>query len=197
MKQIMLGFHNYHDKYGCFPPTYTVDESGKPLHSWRVLILPYIEQNSLYEKIRLDESWDSEHNRQFHSEAPSIFRCPSAGDLREAPAVPAPAGSFYSVIDGEEAVFLGSQTKSMPEEKKSSNTIFLVERRMPVNWMDPSREITFETACKGINADAMGISSYHPGGVNTAYGDGSVQFLPDTTNSDTWHEMLMLNKKEK
>ena len=195
IKQIMLAFHNYHDNYKCFPPAYSVDEDGKPLHSWRVLILPYIEQTALYEQIRLDEPWDSEHNHQFHAKAPSVFRCPSAGELREAPSVPAPAGCFYSVIVGKETAFFGPETRSMSEASSPlSETIFLVERRMPVNWMDPSREITFETACQGVNVDAMGISSYHVGGVNVALGDGSCHFIADTIDSETLRKMLMFGK---
>ncbi len=82
MKQILIGLQNYHDTYNAFPPAYTVDEDGKPLHSWRVLILPFIEQQALYEQIRLDEPWDSEHNRQFHAVNMQEFRCPSAVDPR-------------------------------------------------------------------------------------------------------------------
>jgi len=193
MKQIVLGFDNYHDKHGCFPPAYTVDEDGKPLHSWRVLILPYIEQRDLYEKIRLDEPWDSEHNRQFHTEAPTIFRCPSGSPPETVP-VPAPAACFYSVIDGAEAAFFGSQTRSKADVKELRETIFLVERRIPVNWMDPSNEMTFETACKGINADAMGISSYHTKGAHIALGDGYVRFLSDSIDSETLRKMLRCKK---
>lgn len=64
--QLALAFHNYHDMYGSFPPAYTKDENGKILHGWRVLILPFIEERELYEKIRLNEPWDSEYNSQFH-----------------------------------------------------------------------------------------------------------------------------------
>ena len=192
MKQIMLAFHNYSDSYGCFPPAYTVDEDGKPLHCWRVLILPYLEQVQLYEQIRLDEPWDSEHNSQFHSEAPSAFRCPSG--LGDPDSVPETAGSFYSVIVGADAAFFESQTKSSTKEERE-NTIFLVERKTPVNWMDPSQEITFETACKGINVDATGISSNHSSGVNIAFGDGSVGFLEDKTDGKKLREMLRLHKK--
>lgn len=193
MKQIMLGFHTYFDNYDCFPPVYTVDENGQPLHSWRVLILPYLEQNTLYEKIRLDEPWDSEHNRQFHAEAPSVFRCPS-GTPPETVEIPVPAGSFYSVVDGPDAAFFGSQSKPSTEEERAE-TIFLVERRTPVNWMDPSREITFEIACQGVNVDAMGISSYHPGGASVACGDGSVTFLSDSIKPGELRKMLTLDKK--
>lgn len=195
MKQMLLGFHNYFDQYGCFPPAYTMDESGKPLHSWRVLILPNLEQNAIYEKIRLDEPWDSEYNCQFHSEAPSIYQCPSANAAHEK-TVPVQGGCFYSVIDGEEAAFFGSQTKSMPPTTSLQNIIFIVERRIPVNWMDPSREITFEAACKGINVDAMGISSYHSGGVNVGMGDYNIRFISDSIDSETLRTMLMFNQTQ-
>jgi prepilin-type processing-associated H-X9-DG protein len=188
MKQIMFAFHDYHDKHGHFPPAYSVDENGKPLHSWRVLILPYYVdgRDDWSEKIRFDEPWDSEHNRQFHSVVPSIFLCPSYRSLKST--VPTKGGCNYSIIVGTEAAFSGSEPREM--SKETSNTIFVVERRVPVNWMDPSREISFEVACQGINADAMGISSFHPGGVNCAMGDGSVQFLSDSIASVLLLEML-------
>src|SRR5207244_4506816 len=47
LKQIGLALQNYHDDFGCFPPAYIADENGRPMHSWRVLILPYIEQVGL------------------------------------------------------------------------------------------------------------------------------------------------------
>jgi hypothetical protein len=98
------------------------------------------------------------------------------------------------VIDGSEAAFFGSHTMSGSTEEQKE-TIFLVERRIPVNWMIPSGEITFETACNGINVDAMGISSYHPGGVIVALGDGTTHFLSDNTDSETLRKMLTLHKK--
>ena len=80
----------------------------------------------------------------------------------------------------------------MPDEKVLGETIFLVERRVPVNWMDPSRELSFDVACKGVNVDAMGISSYHSGGVNVALGDGSVRFLSDSMDGVELRKMLTL-----
>ena len=195
MKQILIGLQNYHDTYNAFPPAYTVDEDGKPLHSWRVLILPFIEQQALYEQIRLDEPWDSEHNRQFHAVNMQEFRCPSAVDpRRESVPVPAPTGCYYSLVTGPETAFDGPKSKSESAGTNLSNTIFLVERRTPVNWMNPLGEMTFETACQGINVDAMGISSYHPGGANVGMADGAVRFLSDTIDKDELREMLMFKK---
>ena len=63
LKQVALALHNYHDVFQAFPPAYTVDEDGKPLHSWRTLILPYLEQAALYEQIDLSKPWDAPENR--------------------------------------------------------------------------------------------------------------------------------------
>jgi len=70
LKQIALAMHNYHDTYGTFPPHAIYSKDGKPLLSWRVMILPYIEQNNLYQQFHLDEPWDSEHNQKLMQQMP-------------------------------------------------------------------------------------------------------------------------------
>jgi len=204
MKQIALAFRSYHEERGHFPPVYTVDEDGKPLHSWRVLILPYIEQQELYDKIRLDEPWDSEYNQQFHEAVPDIFRCPSNphhkspnhSPRESAPYIPSLGGSTYSVVYGAETPFTDSQPTSFKNmQDDASNVIILAERLIPVNWMNPLSDIAFETACKGINVDAMGISSCHPGGVSVAFGDGSVRFISNTIDNETLRKMLTLTSR--
>ncbi|MBR5243975.1 MAG: DUF1559 domain-containing protein, partial [Thermoguttaceae bacterium] len=77
LKMIAVAMRAYCDENGVLPPAYTVDEAGRPLHSWRVLILPYLENSTLYREIRLDEPWDSEWNSRFHSLPVSPFACPS------------------------------------------------------------------------------------------------------------------------
>ena len=77
-KGILLAFHNYSDTHGALPPLYTVDDEGKPLHSWRVLILPFLDQQDLYNQIRLDEPWDSEYNKQFHDRMFYYYQCHSS-----------------------------------------------------------------------------------------------------------------------
>ena len=201
LKEIAIAFHYYRAEHGHLPSAYTVDENGKPLHSWRVLILPYIEQNELYEQIRLDEPWNSEYNRRFHANAPSVFQCPSSHHVGRCPTClrghdSVEGGAFYSVVCGAETAFTGSQpTKLEDMTGGTSNTIVVVERRTPVNWMDPSREIPFETAIKGINVDAMGISSYHSCVVLAAFGDGRVQSISDSVDNETLRALLTLDKE--
>ena len=65
-----------------FPPAYTTSKDGKPLLSWRVLILPYLEQEALYKEFHLDEPWDSPHNRTLIARMPAVYRCPMEVDGR-------------------------------------------------------------------------------------------------------------------
>jgi prepilin-type processing-associated H-X9-DG protein len=197
-----LAFHNYHDTHGSFPPAYTVDENGKPLHSWRVLILPFIEQSELYKKIRLNEPWDSEYNRQFHGIQIRTFQCPTRRDTLSARNIRnvfvknrdilCMENCDYSVVIGEETIFSGSQAITFSDiSNGTSNTILIVERMLPVNWMDPNNEIRFDVAREGVNRNLRGIGSEHfSGGANVGFADGSVRFLPNDTDCETLREML-------
>ena len=185
LKGLSLAFHNYHDVHGSFPPAYTVDENGKPLHSWRVLILPYIEQKELYDKIRLDEPWDSEYNRQFHDVQISLYRCPSSSrhvlmPLKNSNTLRAD-NCYYSVVVGDDTLFSGGTPVRYSDITNGTvNTILLVERLVPVCWMDPNNEIRFENACQGINKTLFGIGSEHPSGMNVSFADGSIRFLSES-----------------
>ena len=71
---IALAVINYtYDHDEAFPPPFSVDKNGKPLHSWRVLILPYLDEEGLARRIRLNEPWDSEYNKQFHNQMPPVY----------------------------------------------------------------------------------------------------------------------------
>jgi len=199
---VLVGMYNYHDQYKSFPPAYTVDESGKPLHSWRVLILPFLESTELkelYDDIRLDEPWDSEHNRQFHSREPHLFQCPSDRDTGMRAFL---SGRFnklllsdlncnYSVVVGEQTIFPDSKTTHFGNVSDGlSNTILIVERMFPICWMDPTHEITFDDACRGINAGVYGPGSGHVGGCNMAIADGSVRYISETIEPETLKGLL-------
>src|SRR5690348_6194553 len=73
LKQVALALMDYQAAYRKFPPAVVRDKAGRPLYSWRVLVLPFLEQQRLYEQFHLDEPWDSEHNKQFLKETPSGY----------------------------------------------------------------------------------------------------------------------------
>ncbi|MBN1910581.1 MAG: DUF1559 domain-containing protein [Pirellulales bacterium] len=81
LRQIGAALQEYHADHGSFPPACVRDEDGMPMHSWRVLLLPYLEQGDLYKRIRLDEPWDSLNNTKVAAVAPSCFHCPCGPTL--------------------------------------------------------------------------------------------------------------------
>src|SRR5207244_11694577 len=76
LKQIALAFHNYHDTFGTFPPAAIYSKDGKPLLSWRVAILPYLDQDALYQQFKLDEPCDSAHNKLLLDRMQPIYLTP-------------------------------------------------------------------------------------------------------------------------
>ncbi|MDZ7618474.1 MAG: DUF1559 domain-containing protein, partial [Patescibacteria group bacterium] len=74
-----LAMHSYHAAYGHLPPAYLADKDGKPLHSWRVLILPYVEEQDLYDA-RFDEPWNGPNNIRLAHKMPKLYHCPSEPD---------------------------------------------------------------------------------------------------------------------
>src|SRR5438093_7201056 len=73
LKQLALAMHNYHDTYGHLPPAALKNKKGKPLLSWRVALLPFVEEDKLYKEFRLDEPWDSAHNKKLLAKMPKLF----------------------------------------------------------------------------------------------------------------------------
>ena len=147
VQAIVLAMLIYEKQHKGLPPAWTVDREGKPLHSWRVLLLPYLgeEAKKLYAQIRLDEPWDSEHNRQFHHAAVPFYQCPAA-ELESGETV-------YSVIVGKKTAFRGSegvQFDTFGSERK--NLILVAERKTPVCWMDPGSEVTATTAVTEVGS---------------------------------------------
>ena len=200
LKQMMIAFHNFHDVMQKLPRAYTVDAKGKPLHSWRVLILPYIGETVLYDKIRFDEPWDSEWNRQFHAQMPSVYACPKRSDDGGEEGI-----THYSVICGEETPFPpmtegDSRTiggLSLGEiSDGTSNTIGIVEREKGICWMDPTQEFPFaaledsdDETDDETSDETNALGSVHRDGFHAALMDGSVRFVPDATPRETLRAM--------
>jgi hypothetical protein len=191
LKEIAIALHNYHETYKSFPPAYVADENGRPIHSWRVLILPFLEQKALYDNYRLDEPWDGPNNRQIAAEL-KIFMCGS--DQRGI------AGqTSYVAVVGPGTAWAGAKSVKFEEITDGiSNTILLVEvHNSGIHWMEP-RDLDASQMAMAINANPArkgvipGISSGHPGVAQAAMADGSVRALPDDTPPATVRAMLTI-----
>jgi prepilin-type N-terminal cleavage/methylation domain-containing protein len=170
LKQIALALHNYHEVYGAFPPAYVADASGKPMHSWRVLILPFLEASPLYSEYNFSEPWDGPNNSRLLSRMPPVYACPSHGN--------APGGTTtaYAAVFGEHCVFRGSEpVKFMDIPDGLSNTLIVAEAtEAGIPWMKPE---DVDIAKHPSLGDRAGFSSNHTGGIHALLGDGSVRFI--------------------
>ena len=179
MKQIGLAMHNYHDTYKRFPARASFDDGGKPLLSWRVHILPFIEQQPLYEQFHLDEPWDSEHNKTLIPLMPQVYRNPSSG--------PDPSLATYVVPTGEGTLFDGQEgTKIAEITDGTSGTIMAlaVNPEAAVTWTRPD---DWE-----YDADdpLAGLGKAHPGGFIVLLADGSVRFISATVDPTMFRALL-------
>lgn len=143
LRQIGLALYNYHDAYGSFPPAWTTDADGRPLLSWRVLLLPYLDQLSLYEEFDLTEPWDGPHNRELLRRIPSPYACPSSVSDEEGGET---ATSYVAVMEkgprGQvhpPAAFPISETAHRnPCSSSNATRTFPGPNRATCRWMKPS-----------------------------------------------------------
>ena len=176
LKRIVLGLHIYHDVHRKFPAQANYDPQGKPLLSWRVHILPYLGEEKLYKEFHLDEPWDSEHNKQLIARIPAIYRCPSMKwSLKNK--------TTYLGPVNESAMFTGA-ADGVPIKDVAdgtSNTIFIVDAddNHAVIWTKPE-DLQYDP-----KNPRNGLAGHHEGFIVTAFVDGSVRFLPDTTDNAT------------
>jgi RNA polymerase sigma factor (sigma-70 family) len=109
LKKLGLAMHNSHDTYGHFPLAATTDKKGKALLSWRVELLPYLEENNLYMQFKRDEPWDSPHNKKLLSKMPAVFAPPGVKTRQ-------PYSTFYQVFVSARSRAGGGQPAGMPAQ---------------------------------------------------------------------------------
>jgi len=192
LRQIMLALHVYHDVNKCFPPAYVADKNGKPMHSWRVLILPWLQYGVLYDAYDFNEPWDGPNNRKLLAARPNDYVCPSDDKARS----PSATQTSYVAIVGANAAWTGEKSTDLKElagKGGLAKTIMLVEvANSGIQWSEP-RDLSLEAIAKAAAAAPNsvgfvkhtrrtdGFFFYHDTvvyGANVGFADGSVRFLP-------------------
>lgn len=177
LRQIGLALHNYNERYGTLPPAFVADETGKPMHSWRVLILPFLGEQSLYDEYNFSESWDGPNNSRLMARMPRLFACPLD------PASTGSTNTAYAAVLGEHCLFQGAEPVAFKEVTDGlSNTLLVGEVRASIPWMKPE---DVDIKLKPSIGTAGGFGSYHAGGANFLLGDGSVRLIQQNISQAT------------
>ncbi len=187
MKQIALAIHNYESVYKSLPPAYTVDSEGNKLHSWRTLILPFLEQNAVYSRIDFSKSWDHSDNAFALELQVPTYMCPSSS---------LPKGhTLYLAIVDPQSVFPGeTQTTFSQITDGTSNTVMVYESdpATSVHWMEP-RDGDMDAFMSAFSSDHR---HSHTGGANCTLADGSVRFFSNNTPPATLRALATRNGGE-
>jgi hypothetical protein len=181
-----VAMHRYQEDHGSLPPPAVYDKEGKPLLSWRVLLLPYMGDNDLHKEFRLDEPWDSPHNRRLLPKMPKVYApfdgCPT----------PEPFTTFYQVFVGKGTAFEGPKGLHLGEDfpDGTSNTILIVEAGSAVPWTMPE-ELPYAAdrplpALGGMFRDTFRV----------AFADGSIINIRKTTSEATIRAAITRNGGE-
>ncbi len=178
-KEILLAMHNYEATYNRFPSPAITDSDGKPLLSWRVALLPYLDQQALYDKFHLDEPWDSEHNLPLVQQMPMTYVDPSA-PLENGLTI------FHAIVGEHTGLNPKQPTKFSQFTDGLSNSILIAEvnRDQAVPWTKPA-DIEID-----LNDPKALMGNTHQGGFTVGMGDGSVRFISSMIDSEAFKAML-------
>lgn len=183
LRQIALALNNYEQEYKALPPAHTVDATGRPLHSWRTLILPYLEQESLYKTIDLSKPWNDPVNAKALETQISAFHCVMATGPENT--------TTYLAIRAPGGCFLPHEPRPLKEITDDPwLTLMVIEagEENAVPWMAP------------VDADESLVMSlgpntklHHAGGTNVCLVDGGVRFLKATTPTKVRRALISIS----
>ena len=159
--QLQLALSNYESTYGSLPPSAITNANGEPLLSWRVALLPFMEEGALYNQIKLDEPWDGPNNRKFNGRRPLLFSCPSHLDDAEK------GYTSYVAVIGPRTLFPGGGKAKRRGDIRDdpASTLMVVETTTAsINWMEP-RDLEWDRMSFRVNDHSQpSISSDHQTG---------------------------------
>jgi hypothetical protein len=180
LKQIGIAMHNYADTTGSMPPAAACDKTGKPLLSWRVLILPYVEEGELFKEFKLDEPWDSDHNKKLLARMPKVYAIPGVTK-------PGGTDTHYRVFVGNGAGFDWVRGARFPNDfpDGTSNTLLCVTAATAVPWTKPD-ELEFDPQ-KDMTRLAGPVVN---GRMQFLLFDGSVRTGAKTPSKQTFHALI-------
>jgi hypothetical protein len=177
LKDIAVAVSKYRNKHGRFPPAVIYDFSGKPMHSWRTLILPYLEEGSLFAEYRFDEPWDSLHNKEVTYVQVMVFQCAASERV-------GPCDTNYVALIAPGSIWSGEQGAKLDElTDGDKHTLIIIElKNSGIHWAEP-RDLDLDNLPQGFDKNHLGKSlSPHVKGIVAVYADGHVETIPSNSS---------------
>ncbi|MBI1248589.1 DUF1559 domain-containing protein [bacterium] len=174
LKQLALALHHYHDAYGRFPAAYLADADGKPMHSWRVLILPFLDEKDLFDRYDFDQPWNSPHNLAVAKQTPAVYESMLLSSKQNKQGL-----TTYKALAGPNTVLSTEGARSFREiPNGTANTIMTVDdTERPVPWSKPED-------ISPVDFLSTTWSDGYFQGVNVGLADGSVRFVTDENKEE-------------
>jgi prepilin-type processing-associated H-X9-DG protein len=186
LEDLASAMHDYEGVHKHLPPAAFSEPEGKRLLSWRVAILPYLndpEASDLYREFKLDEPWDSDHNKQLLTRMPDIFVVPGKATQ--------PGYTYYQVLTGPRTAFENPKGQTLDEFPDGlENTFLIVEAQNAVPWTKPD-DLAYDPD------KPLPRFGTHFGGFNAAFADGSAQHIPANTDTTTLRGLITRNGRER
>jgi hypothetical protein len=185
LRQIGIAMHNYASDHGHLPPAAITGQDGRPLLSWRVALLPYLEEAELYQQFKLDEPWDSPHNKQLLVRMPKVYAPPGITTAQ-------PHLTYYQVFTGSGTLFEPGRKLSFDHIRDGAvNTVLLVEAGEPAPWTKPD-DLPYDP--KRPLPKLGGLSER--GSFNVVMADGSIRFIPGQFDEATFRALITRDGNE-
>ncbi|MFM8328592.1 MAG: DUF1559 domain-containing protein [Pirellulaceae bacterium] len=187
LSRIAQALASYADRHGRFPPAEVLSPEGKPLYGWRVLILPELDEEGLYQRFRLDEPWDSENNLELVNQMPAIFASPA-----DSAAVPSNNSNYY-VISGSDSLVVSSGLGRAVSDliDPLDQTLLVVESAAAGNsYWTQAGGLPLRSLRMGVQP-GKSLGGVHPGGALGACVDGTVVWLDANTPARSLRTMAI------
>jgi hypothetical protein len=191
LKQLGLALLSFQEYYGCLPPACIPDEHGKPMHSWRVLILEFMGWELLYQKYDFSEPWNGPHNAQlaeeFHQRYGTWLQCRSEDQAE-------PMWTSYVAVVGRGTLWSG-QSPGRVTHAAAGKILVLEVANSGIHWMEP-RDLTLEQALAVAPHAGLTPSSRHPAGIQFVTAEDKVGIWSSESHAQPLSEMLVVDTGE-